>query len=377
MLAILAVLAGCAARDDGGAAERRMALEPTLAGFRADTFVALDRAMERAVLERADVPGAVLSVGRRGVVVYERALGRRGPLGEGWLPVERDTLFDVASLTKPVATATAAALLVCRGELTPESEVGGHALDLLLRHGVGLPEYVEWQVLARVGEEVPLGEALQRATAGAAPGTRGYSNVGYLMVSSHLETMTGEDLESFLRREAWGPLGMENTTFRPLRRARANIAQTHADREAGRPYDPLADYVVERRPGHMPGHSGLFSTAGDLTRFCQRLLNPTAEWMCVAEYLLDARSRLASDTSEGGTLRVTGRRGRTPAFDPENTWTGEGALYHTGYTGCLMWLDRRGGVSVVLLTNATLDGNPQGWQDLQREVIREVRRGLR
>jgi CubicO group peptidase (beta-lactamase class C family) len=197
------------------------------------------------------------------------------------------------------------------------------------------------------------------------------------MVSSHIETLTGEDLESLLRREVWGPLGMEHTTFQPLRRARANIARTHAEREAGRPYDPLADYVLERRPGHLPGHSGLFTTAGDLTAFCQRLLNPTAEWTCVAGYLLDAQSRLAGETPEGGTLRVTGRRGRTPAFDPENSWTGEGALYHTGYTGCLMWLDRRSGVSVVLLTNATLDGNPQAAQDLQREVVREVRRGLR
>src|SRR5690606_20511206 len=92
----------------------------------------------------------------------------------------------------------------------------------------------------------------------------------------------------YLRANIWEPLGMKNTTFRPP--ADVSITRTAKDVEPGRPFDQLADYLLANWEGHVPGHSGLFSTAEDLTRFAQALLEPEKskipEMNCIADYLL-------------------------------------------------------------------------------------------
>ncbi|MDK2973420.1 MAG: hypothetical protein PWP23_3175 [Candidatus Sumerlaeota bacterium] len=390
LLAVCASLSvGCTGRKAAPVEPaRRSAANAALAGFPADTWLALDRALELHVEQRREVPGAVLAIGRNGAVVYERAVGWRDEIADAAEPMERATLFDVASLTKPVATAAAAALLICRGELTPETDVAGEPLDRVLRHGTGLPAYVDWHEVVRAGQGLALDEALakaiaqparsaggEHARARASTSPPGYSNVAYLFASLAIEQQAGRPMGELLGEEFWRPIGMEHTTFHPPRESWANVARTDKKLEPGRPYDPLADFLVEQHPGHDPGHSGLFSTATDLTVFCQALLHPELsslpEMPCIAEYLLGEEERTPREQ-----MGFAAAPGRTPAFERDRKARGRAVYFHTGYTGCLMWLDVESGTSVVLLTNSTWK-DARAWESLSSAILVEMARALK
>lgn len=365
------LMTACASRRD-------VVREPeSTAGFEAGTFTALDTTMNRAIHDGL-VPGAVLSIGRHGRTVYEYAVGSRdlSPRA-GNPPMTRDTVVDVASLTKPVATATAAALLMADGKLSDGDEVApGVTLGAALCHRNSLPAYVDWRALPRDADS-PRGAVLAwLAGHSPAEAQTDYSNVGYVLAAGLVEERAGRGLEAILRERAWGPLGMAHTTFRTAKLdARARFARTALDVEPGSPYDPLAAWIVRAYAAHDPGHSGLFSTTGDLTRFAQGLLHPdstpTSDTMrLVAASLFSAPDTTipanAGDFVEGATSRTRGF-----AFDPDDAR--RRVLYHTGYTGTLLWIDRDTGISVVLLTNATHRAGSD-WQSLQREVLRIVQK---
>jgi len=357
---------------------RSFMIEPTNAGLRPDTFVGLDTALHRAVEDRL-VPGAVLSVARNGQIIYERAVGVRD-LDTG-RPVELTTLFDAASLTKPVATAAGAALLVCDELLSPQASVGPSTLDALLRHTSGIAEYAPWERVheRRAGRRPAAAIADLIAESGTlpAPGAiHRYSNLGYLLLSDAIEQETGRPLDEFVRERLWEPIGTTGFAFAPVedRKAGVTVARSSVDREAGIPFDPLADYMRRLSPQSRPGHSGLFANAESLSFFSQALLNPglvtrTVPAMpCIAEFLLGGVQYLPEGSPNGP------RVGRSRAFQVDPAVPDGAALYHTGYTGTLMWLDRGSGISVVLLTNATHGGGTAGGDALRAEVLDIIRK---
>src|SRR4051794_37763547 len=198
--------------------------EPARLGFDADRLKRIDGAIDRAV-EKGQVPGAVVLVGRRGAIAYLRAAGRRvvGPMAEA---MTRDTVFDLASLTKPIATATSVMILVEEGKLRlsdpvvrflPELDNHGKSaitLEQLLRHRAGLipdnpladfrqaPE-TAWKRIAGLDLVARPGEQLR------------YSDVGFLILGKLVEREAGQGLDQFAKARIFDVLGMNDAHFRP------------------------------------------------------------------------------------------------------------------------------------------------------------------
>ncbi|MEQ8819271.1 MAG: serine hydrolase domain-containing protein [Sumerlaeia bacterium] len=350
---------------------------PERAGFSRDAWTQIALPIEDAV-RQGQMPGAVISVGRDGRIVFERAFGTRDPMAKGRPPMTRDTLFDVASLTKPVATAAAVGALVCEGLLAADGGIPGEelSLDALLTHSAGLPEYIDPRRLASVpggpGRPGSTALALARAENVLSPGGQyRYGNLGYLLLSQFVEDQTGEALGDFAADEVWRPLGMTRTTFHPAA-VEERLARSAGDVPLGRPFDPLAHWVLLNAPGRDPGHSGLFSTATDLTRFAQSVLAPAGQrWQCLSAFLLGGGREIPHWPGPEG-VALAGAARRTRAF----ALADDGSLSHTGYTGAVLYLDPETGLSIVLLTNASY-GNAAEFEDLWAAVLRTTRRSLK
>ncbi len=345
------------------------------AGFENGTFSELDHELLTAVRE-GEVPGAVLAVARNGQLSYEHALGVRS--GDG-APMKPETLFDVASLTKPVATSAAAAALMCDGILEDSRVVGDSTVGELLIHQSTLPQYARWEDLeTRRSENDSPADAIFRwlDKSAPAPHRHSYSNLGFILVAGEIENLTGQPLETYLRERLWGPMEMNNTTFRPETLEGALIAQTSGDTGPGQSFDPLADWVKERFPGHDPGHSGLFSTARDLTMFCQSLLHAEESAIegleCIARMMMEPPV-LPSENAGSGMAQF-GDAARSRGFETITSIMDGPFYYHTGYTGCILWMNRKTGVSVVLMTNSSLT-DPAGWETLRNSVLKIVNKG--
>ncbi len=266
------------------------AADPSTIGFDAERLKRIDGAIDRAI-GRGQVPGAVVLVGRRGFITYARAAGRRvaGPAPEA---MTRDTVFDMASLTKPVATATSVMILIEEGKLRltdrlgrvlPEFDnhgKGAITIDQLLRHRAGLipddpiadyqqgPE-TAWKRLADLDLVGPPGERFR------------YSDVGFLILGRLVERISGERLDRFATRRIFDVLGMKDTHFRPLDQAEATndraavvrVAPTEPESRGGRMLRGVVHDPRSRALGGVAGHAGLFATADDLAIFAQTLLN--------------------------------------------------------------------------------------------------------
>ncbi len=345
-------------------------------GFQNNMFTALDTALNKAVAE-GRVPGAVLSVARDGKIVYERAAGWRDLTTDPPLPMMRDTLFDVASLTKPLATAPAAGILSCRGELADTTTLDTVTLNEALHHDTFLPVYIDWHDLEAVRQYSSLTQSVQNYfDRNPHPRRRTrYSNVAYVLIGALVEETSGSNLEAFDRANLWGPLGMTNTTYEPNKMKDVTIARTSKTVLPGRPFDPLADYILLTF-GHCPGHSGLFSTAGDINRFSQAILHPELfpdmpEMTCLSKFMMDDPSIRfpQSDDPESGAIFLYAHRTRGFAIDD----AGRNHLSHTGYTGTYLGLNRETGVSVVLLTNA-VHSSQSDWDSLRVELLHILER---
>lgn len=346
-------------------------------------FRAVYRVLEEAIGARA-FPGCAFGVLADGGVVLKDALGRFTYEQES-PPVVAETVYDIASLTKVVATTAAAMLLHQRGQMELDTPLGGllpvflagrppgdpaHDVTLrhLLAHNSGLPGYVEMfrtavspEHLFRACLELPLG---------AEPGTRvEYSDPGFILLGKALEARMGEQLAPWLRREVFGPLEMPATGFCPDAEARSSIPPTEEDatfrhrRIQGEVQDENA-YVLKG----VAGHAGLFSNVSDLLRFAGSILgSETINGAGGTPHLFgrEVVDRFAERQSPQGSSRALGWD--TPS---ENSSSGDHfsahSIGHLGYSGCSLWIDLDAAVAVVLLTNRT-------WPDRRCQLIREVR----
>lgn len=357
------------------------ALSPAVSSGR---FAAACRVLGDAIAARA-FPGCAFGVLVRGKVVLEGARGRF-TYDEDAPAVTAETVYDVASLTKVVATTAAAMLLSQRGvldldtplgELLPGFVVGRapqeHArhvkLRHLLAHNSGLPGYVEFfrtattpAALFRACLELPLE---------AEPGVRAdYSDPAFILLGKALEVLTREYLASWVHREVFTPLGMAATGFCPTPAARATIPPTEEDRTLRhrRIQGEVQDEHAWLLKG-AAGHAGLFSNVPDLLRFASAILEPASE-TAAQEYrtgLFDAETveYFARTQSPQGSSRALGWD--TPSEQSSSgRYFSKHSIGHLGFSGCSLWIDLDAGVAVVLLTNRT-------WPDRQSQSIREVR----
>ncbi|MGZ8458279.1 MAG: serine hydrolase domain-containing protein [Gemmatirosa sp.] len=354
MLPALLALATRAAAGQGTATaiDTLIPAPPEAAGFAPDLGVRLDSAM-RALVAEARVPGAVLAVGRRGRLVHLRGYGTTDWKPDA-PPADASTLYDLASLTKVVATTTVAMALEDAGRLDLDRPVrayvpelrapdkAGITVRMLLTHRSGLEAGAPLYATAR-GKDAYLA-AIDARPLEARPGTRTtYGDWNLVLLQAVIERVAGRPLDAVARDRVFGPLGMRDARFRPdttdaaLRR---RIAPT--DVAWGAVHDPNA-----RAMGGVSGHAGLFATARDLSAFAQMMLNggryrgariasPTTVARWTAAQRADASRALGWDTS------------RAPA-------TGAGALFsprsygHTGFTGTSLWIDPERELFVVLL----------------------------
>lgn len=327
-----------------------MRLDPALL----DTIDAL---VEQGI-EEAKLPGAVVMVGHAGSVVFHRAYGQRQSTPEP-LPMKPETVFDMASLTKPVATATSLMILRDRGVICLHDKVSQH-----------LPEFAEngkqdvtiEQLLLHVGGLIPDNsmseyregrdkavENLMNIDLNYEPGSRfRYSDVGFQILGELVHRKTGKSLHEFSREAIFQPLGMTETGYLPpeaLRERAATTEQREGRWMRGEVHDPRA-YAMDG----IAGHAGLFSTATDLAIYAQMMIN----W---GQY--GGVSILNPDTVRAMTAGYTvptGQRGL--GWDKHSGYSsnrGEGmtasAFGHGGFTGTAMWIDPDLELFVIFLSN--------------------------
>ena len=338
----------------------------SIAGFDLARLSRIDAVVTESIANR-ETPGAVVLVGRGDTIVFRKAYGQRAtaPVAE---PMTLDTIFDVASLTKVVATTTAAMILLEEGRIrlidpvakyVPEfGKYGKDRITIrdLMTHMSGLRPDVDlgdpWEghdTAIRLGtEEVPL----------APPGRRFvYSDINYFMLGEIVERVTKMKLDVFTRERLFQPLAMRDTMFNPARSLYGRIAPTQPATLRGVVHDPTA-----RRMGGVAGHAGLFSTAADLAIFCRMLLDGgTAGGARVLSPL--AIERMTSPASPAGEANIRGL-----GWDVDSAFSsnrGEflplGSFGHTGFTGTSLWVDPASRVFVVFLSNRV---HPDGRGDV-------------
>ena len=292
--------------------------------------------------------------------------------------VTPQTLYDVASLTKVVATTSAAMLLYQRGRLDLETPLGellpGFVIGrdpsehgrrvtirLLLAHSSGLPGYVPLFHTATTPYAVLRG--CLELPIQAEPGTRAeYSDPGFILLGKALEAILGEELAPWVRREVFVPLGMTVSRYCPPAPLRPEIPPTEEDelfrqrRIQGEVQDEHA--FLLKGAG---GHAGLFSNVPDLLRFALAVLEPTLNPLFEPETI----ELFAQRQPPEGSSRALGWD--TPSEESSSgQFFSPHSIGHLGYSGCSLWIDRDAKLAVVLLTNRT-------WPHRESQLIRTVR----
>jgi len=355
------------------------ASSPPDAGVDVARLAEIPPLVEQAIADRK-LPGAVVLVGRGDRVVYEKAIGRRAlePAPE---PMTLDTIFDVASLTKVIATTTSVMKLVEDGRVRLTDRVstfipgferytkGDITVRHLMTHTSGLRPDVDlgddWtgydKGIELAIEEVPT----------APPGERFvYSDINYFLLGDIVKRVSGLPLDQFAKKHVFDPLGMKDTGFLPAASLRPRIAPTEKCTPYGWPCEgPDAQWLrgvvhdpTARRMGGVAGHAGLFSTAADLAIFARMLLNGGSyNGARILSPLTVAK--MTSPASAPGDPNVRGL-----GWDIDSSFSsnrGEllpiGSYGHTGFTGTSIWIDPFTREFVVFMSNRV---HPDGKGDV-------------
>jgi uncharacterized protein YbbC (DUF1343 family)/CubicO group peptidase (beta-lactamase class C family) len=335
--------------------------QPGIGGASAMLDKVLSPIVEKAVAD-GNIPGAVVLVGHDGKIVYRKAFGLRSiePVKE---PMTTDTIFDLASLTKCIATTTSVMKLVEQGRVRlndpvalylPEFAQNGKedvTVRELLTHYSGLRPDLDlkepWQ-----GRNTAFHMAMQEKPVNP-PGTRFvYSDINFETLGFLVEKVSGTPLNEFAETNVFVPLGMRNTRYLPPGDWSQRIAPTQYDEQGkmlrGVVHDPTA-----RRMGGVAGHAGLFSTADDLALFAEDLLSGfnTLSRAAVEKMSTPQQPPMAA------SLRGLGWDIDSPFASNRGELLPVGSFGHTGFTGTSLWIDPVTDTYIILLTNAV---HPRG-----------------
>ncbi|MEE8349594.1 MAG: serine hydrolase domain-containing protein [Acidobacteriota bacterium] len=338
---------------------------PEEVGMSSLRLARLDQVIQRAI-EEEETPGAVALVARKGKVVYRKAFGYKSlvPRKE---PVSVDTIFDVASLTKVLATATSVMLLVEEGRLSLTDRVSVHLPDFarngkgsvtvlqLLTHYSGLRPDLDLDDLWE-GYDDGIERALNEQLVASPGETFIYSDINYLVLAELIRKVGGQPLHEFSAERIFEPLGMEHTYFFPPEELQSRIAPTefrNGTMLQGAVHDPTTF-----RMGGYAGHAGLFSTVEDTAIYAQMILN-LGEFKGVRILSPLAVLKMTTSQSPEGTepWRGIGFDIRSPYSGPRGDLFPIGSFGHTGFTGTSLWIDPFSQAFVILFTNRV---HPEG-----------------
>jgi CubicO group peptidase (beta-lactamase class C family) len=384
----LLVMSGCGPRAS-------KVSKPEEAGLSGKHLRLLDGLVNDAIA-RKDFPGAVLLIGRKGKTVFREAYGEsqwvpdRKPLDEGMI-------FDLASITKPVATATSFMILVEEGKISLDEKVkeyipgfaayidpeGKPAEDAriwhLLTHTSGLPPYAEVtdveEALGQPCTNAQLVGYIAQLPKTDTPGTAfHYSCLGYITLAHILHLVTGQDIAAFSEERIFKPLKMKHTFFNPPEKFRILCVPTEViDKKPliGFVHDPLA-----RLQGGISGNAGLFSTADDLAVFTRMMLGK-GSYMGIRILSPIAVERMTTVWPKAPFA------GRGLGWDLDSAYsTNRGDLFgprsygHTGYTGTSIWIDPDTETYVIFLTNRVHPGDKGAILALRSRVANVVAAAL-
>jgi CubicO group peptidase (beta-lactamase class C family) len=318
-------------------------------------------------IRRGAYPGAALIIGRRDTVLFAKGYGHL-TWSAASAEVDPDsTLYDLASVTKVVATTTALMLLVDRGNVrldapvatyVPEFRAPGTAgitVRQLLAHTSGLRADIPDPELKAIRDSAALMARVWRETPRVPPGTRViYSDLNAIVLGEVVRHAAGQPLDVFAAREIFGPLDLRETLFRPAPRLRYRIAPTGLWR--GHPVAGVVNDASAFKLGGVSGNAGLFSTAADVGRFAQLMLREGK--LAGGGRLLSAETvrsftAKAADFGHGTEARALGWEALPTGERVSSAGTrfGPHSYGHTGWTGTSIWIDPDRDLFVVLLTN--------------------------
>lgn len=352
---------------------------------------AIDPIVHRAIADHK-IPGAVLIVGHDGHVIYRRAFGMRSlvPTRE---PMTVSTIFDMASLTKPLMTATAVMQLYEQGKLDVDEPVGHYLPEFaangkggitvrdLLTHYSGLPPDLSlaepWE-----GKEEGYRRAFEIAPL-RPPGVHfQYSDINFIVLGALVEKISGQPENDYVLAHVIQPLGLTHTRFLPPPAWKPLIAPTqweHGESAWGSKItwtspDTMLRGVVHdptsRRMGGVAGHAGLFSCADDVAVYAQNLLDRLAGRP--SKFPLSRVVLLKMTTPEqpatGTALRGFGWDIDSPYSSNRGTLFPVGSFGHTGFTGTSLWIDPASDTYVIILTNAVHPNGPTGITAMRAEI---------
>ena len=341
-------------------------------------FATAFRILEEGIANRA-YPAASVAVLKNNDLIALRSFGRYtyDPSSPAVTP---DTIFDLASVSKVVATTTAAAILYERGKFSLdecvadlEPRFGTHdirrydvTLRHLLTHTSGLPAYV--RLFERANTRDELIEAAYTTPLEADPGLRTeYSDIGFIILGDILEHLAGAPFDQFCRREIFDLLGLKRTRFSPPAEWRDHIVPTRDDRSFR--HKIIQGEVNDENAWVMTGvagHAGVFSTAAEVVQFAHFWLGaPSFREAKGPESLLKPDTIAEFTRQQPGSTRALGWDRPTPPSS-SGQYLSPQSYGHLGYTGTSLWVDPSRSLAVVLLTNRT-------WPDAKNQAIKQIR----
>ncbi len=329
------------------------------------------------------MPGCVICFGNQKGIQFLKAFGQRKVV-DGTEAMTTDTVFDLASLTKPVATATSVMQLLERGRLRlhspvreffPEFGCNGKeniTLQHLLVHQSGLipdnalRDYKDgaeqaWERICQLGIVAPVGKEFK------------YSDVNFIVLAKIVEKLSGKNIAEYSREEVFQPLGMNETTYNPgkeLRRRTAVTEKRDGEWMRGQVHDPRAWEL-----GGIAGHAGLFSTAEDLSKYATmmlgrgtgrvddkpiRILSPTTFELMTSSYKV----------SRG--IRGLGWDKQSPYSSNKGQRLSESAFGHGGFTGTVLWIDPKQDLFFVFLSNRVHPEGSGNVNQLAGSILNEI-----
>jgi CubicO group peptidase (beta-lactamase class C family) len=341
-------------------------------------------------INEGNLPGAVILIGNNNGVVYRKAFGN------SWLvpekkPMKIETIFDLASLTKPIATATSIMILVERGVISLEDEVRKYIPEFkpfvdengkehhakiyhLLTHTSGLPDYTNADSIKnKYGYPAPEGtiETICNLPRFAPPGKEfKYSCLGFITLAEIIKRVTGKNIAEFSKENIFVPLGMKKTTYNPDENLKKDCAPTEI-RDGkilcGEVHDPLANVQ-----GGISGNAGLFSTGDDLAIFAQMILN---------KGIYKGKRILGSKTVELITsiYPKVEFAGRGLGWDINSAYMQQrgdifeiGSFGHTGFTGTSIHISKKENIFLIILTNRVHPDGKGNVASLRRAIANIV-----
>lgn len=334
---------------------------PGTVNFSIDSLRRVDDIMREAVFD-STFPGGTVTILKDGVIAYQKGYGYY--TYDKLNPVDATDIYDLASLTKVVATTTAIMRLVDDGKIALEDHVSKYipefnqgekrriTIQNLLSHNSGLPPFRVY--VDSLQERRQLVQAVRREPLIYEPGTEyQYSDLGFILLAEIVEEVSGKRIDRFIREEMFYTMGMNSTFFNPMAKGKwisDRIPPTEIDTVFRQ--DTVQAKVHDERAYYMDGvagHAGLFSNGTDLAVYAQLLLNGGTYGgrRYLNEDVIQTFTTPHSSTSNRGL----GFDRKSPDFSTAGTLTSDQTFGHTGFTGTSIWIDPTRDLAIIILTN--------------------------